>query len=400
MSPYLLTGFVFAGLLHVYVKQEHTAKYLGKKNFRSVVNAALLGVPLPLCSCGVIPTGVSLSKNGATKGAAVSFLISTPQTGADSVMMTYSMLGLPFAIIRPIAALVTGIFGGSLTNLTDKTNYSLVSENNQTTEKEEKSKLYRFFNYAFVEFLQDISKWLLVGLAIAALISVVVPDNLISTYIHYPILNMLIVFLIAGPLYVCATGSVPIAAVLMMKGISPGAALVFLMAGPATNAATLTVLGKTLGRKAFYAYLISITTGAFAFGLIMDYLFPVGFFTVTVKLGGNLHHEMLPYWVGFGSTIILGLLITNGYYQKYFNKNHSHLIQENTMETIKISVSGMTCNHCKATVEKNVGKIEGIQSINADIVKNIVEISGENVDLAKVEEVVNNLGYEYKGKAK
>ena len=396
MSPYLLLGFIFAGILHVYIKKEKTVKYLGKKNFRSVINAALIGIPLPLCSCGVIPTGVSFSKNGATKGASVSFLISTPQTGIDSILVTYSMLGLPFAIVRPIVAFFTGILGGGLTNKVDRTEYSektpeLIDENQSQT------KFKRFLNYAFVEFLQDISKWLLIGLALAALISVLIPDDFFTTYINSPILNMLIVLAASIPLYVCATGSVPIAAVLLMKGLSPGAALVFLMAGPATNMATMTVIGNSLGKKTLITYLASIIGGAVFFGLIIDYLFPPEFFTSFLITGDHTGSHILPHWYMISSSIILGLLIINGYIQKYFIKSKSIKPETDIMKTIKVKVTGMNCNHCKTSVETNLQKLENIETINADVANEEVEIIGEDVDLKKVEETVNGLGFEYKG---
>ncbi len=391
MSPYLLLGFLFAGILHVYIKKEKTVKYLGKKNFRSVINAALIGIPLPLCSCGVIPTGVSFSKNGATKGASVSFLISTPQTGIDSVLVTYSMLGLPFAIVRPIIAFFTGILGGGLTNKFDKTEYSEktneLNENNQN-----QAKFKRFLNYAFVEFLQDISKWLIIGLAMATLISVLLPDDFFTTYINSPIINMLIVLAASIPLYVCATGSVPIAAVLLMKGLSPGAALVFLMAGPATNIATMTVIGNSLGKKTLITYLTSIIGGAIFFGLIIDYLFPSDFFTSFIISTSHEGSHILPHWFMLTSTIALGLLIINGYIQKYFIKP-----KDNNMNAIKIKVSGMNCNHCKTSIEVNLKKLDGLDIINADISKEEVHLIGENINLKKVEETVNGLGFEYGG---
>jgi copper chaperone CopZ len=205
------------------------------------------------------------------------------------------------------------------------------------------------------------------------------------------------VLAVAVPLYVCATGSVPIAMVLMMKGLSPGAALVFLMAGPATNAATITVLGKSLGKKTLFAYLASITIGALAFGLMIDYLFPANFFTGAMNHNHNHEHQMLPEWFGLSATIILAALIIHGYFRKYFYKPTQTQEKNTDMEKIKINVTGMNCNHCQTNVEKNVGKIEGIKTINADYTRNLVEISGDNIDMKKVEETVKSLGYEYKG---
>ncbi len=399
MAPYLLLGFVFAGILHVYIKKEKITKYLGGKNLKSVFNAALLGVPLPLCSCGVIPAGVSFAKNGASKGAAVSFLISTPQTGADSVLATYSLLGWPFALARPIVALITGVFGGLLTNAQEKNNPEPPIEDKKEEENAETgSKFSRFLNYAFVEFLQDISKWLLIGLALAALLSATLPNDFFSSYIDSPILSMFIVLAASVPLYVCATGSVPIAAVLMLKGLSPGAALVFLMAGPATNMATITVIGKSLGKKALFAYLASIIGGALLFGFIIDAFFPADFFTSVISQEHSHNHGAMA-WLKAISVILLAGLIINGYIQKIRTqkKSNTNIIKIEGMKNIKITVKGMTCNHCKASVEKNLTKLDGIDQILATPGSNSVEISGENINLKKVEKMVNDLGYEYVG---
>jgi uncharacterized membrane protein YraQ (UPF0718 family)/copper chaperone CopZ len=394
MSPYLLLGFIFAGILHVYINKEKTIKYLGKKNLRSVVNASLIGIPLPLCSCGVIPTGISFSKNGATKGASVSFLISTPQTGIDSILVTYSMLGLPFALVRPIVAFFSGIFGGAVTNATDESDYSHIQPEFRD-EKKFNSKFRNFFHYAFVEFLQDISKWLIIGLVLAAVIAVILPENFFTTYINSPLLNMLIVLAASIPLYVCATGSVPIAAVLMMKGLSPGAALVFLMAGPATNAATMTVIGNSLGRKTLFMYLSSIIGSAIFFGLLIDYLFPSGFFMSSMITEGHTHTQILPESVKYISSILLGLLIIHAFIRKRFPGNAIQI--NDTMKNITIKVGGMNCNHCKTSVEMNLKLIENIESIQANIQAESVQISGDNIDLKKVEETLNKLGFEYQG---
>lgn len=395
MAPYLLLGFLFAGLLHVFIKQHRIVQYMGKSNFKASLNSALIGVPLPLCSCGVIPTGVSLYKNGASKGSSVSFLVSTPQTGVDSVLVTWSMLGLPFALIRPVIALVTGVFGGAITNVFTK-NDKKPSTASETYQAEKKSKLKRMLKYAFVDFLQDISQWLIIGLLLAALMAVVIPDGFFTQYLDSPVLSMLIVLAASVPLYVCATGSVPIAAVLLMKGLSPGAALVFLMAGPATNAATMTVIGNAMGRKALLSYLASIVGGAVLFGLMIDYLFPSGFFITSAIAGGHGHeHEILPGWLKISSTVILVILMINAYLRKYFFKS-SNTISVNTKT---INVSGMTCNHCKKTVETNLMKMPGVKFAQADIKNDIVEIDGDEIDFKEIKSLLSDLGYEYKGES-
>lgn len=430
MAPYLLLGFIIAGLLHVYVKKETITQYLGGKNLKSVLYASLLGIPLPLCSCGVIPTGISFHSNGASKGASVSFLISTPQTGVDSILVTYSLLGLPLAILRPIIALVSGIAGGVLTNWLEYKSaksqpeivpnpaqaaspfaggFTLNVEALETSKQEtcndencgchdvdeSKNKISQFFKYAFIDFMQDIALWLIIGLGIAAAISVILPKDFFELYIGNNFLSMLIVLAASIPLYVCATGSVPIAAMLLMKGLSPGAAIAFLMAGPATNAATMTVIGKSLGKRTLFAYLASIIGGAIFFGTLIDLIFPETF--LLPDLMEHAHeHEVLPRWLHIGSSVILGILAINALLLKYgIYRFPSKKIK--TMDSIKISVHGMTCNHCKNSVETNLSKLPNISSVSVDLASQTATIEG-SPNLNEVEKKLNELGYEYKGK--
>lgn len=393
MSPYLLLGFALAGVLHVYFPKHKVAKYLGRKNLTSVINAAILGIPLPLCSCGVIPTGISFNKNGATKGATVSFLISTPQTGVDSILVTYSLLGLPFALIRPIAAFVTGIVGGALTNATDDTKEDLFE--NVPEPKVSKNRFKSALHYAFVEFLQDIAQWLLVGLAIAAFIAVIIPDGFIENNLGNPFINMLIVLVASIPMYVCATGSVPIAAVLMMKGLSPGAAFVFLMAGPATNAATMTVIKQAMGTKALISYLASIIGGALVMGLIINELPAQWFVLPGMSTEGHNHEEMTLGWFEWASAATLLVLILNGYRIKYIPKS---LNLENMNENEKIfAVNGMTCNHCKSSVETNLSKLENIDFVEVDLANKAVHVKGNQINNSTIEDTLQNLGFDYQG---
>ncbi len=351
---------------------------------------------------------ISFYKNGASKGSSVSFLISTPQTGVDSIMVTYSLLGLPFAIIRPIVALVTGFFGGFITNLTDKKNTgdAPVNKSNVTNNNGRGNAFVRMFNYAFVEFLQDIAKWLIIGLLIAALIAVFVPDDFFASYLKSNFLGMLIILVASIPVYVCATSSVPIAAVLILKGLSPGAALVFLMAGPATNAATMTVIGKVMGRKTLITYLATIILGALTFGLIIDYLLPQGLFTRGIVAAYSGHaHGLLPEWLKVASGITLVALIINSYLQKYLRRKKSEnsvTLGENlkysvNMNEIKVIVKGMTCNHCKMNVENSIKKLSGIESVMADVDRKEVTLRGDNISMDEIKSAVEGIGYEFAG---
>lgn len=402
MAPYLILGFFFAGLLHLLFPKKRVRKYMGQNSFKSIFNASLFGVPLPLCSCGVIPTGISFYKHGASKASTVSFLISTPQTGIDSIFVTYSLLGLPMAIIRPIVAFTTGLFGGMVTKKIDPEKTESISDNAAIDDELPSGffpKVKEMFRYSFLEFLQDISNWLVVGLLIAALISVIVPDDFFADKIPNDFLGMLAILIVSIPVYICATASVPVAAVLMLKGLSPGAALVLLMAGPATNAATITMIGKVLGRKSLIGYMGAIITGALLAGIVIDYILPGSWFVISEHFSHMGHeHEMLPLWLKTTSGIILTLMIINGYLQKYLksrkmstNEIASDSFSESDIKTIK--VGGMTCNHCKANVENSVKSAEGVENVEVDLTTGKVNITGTSIDLEKIKSGIESIGY-------
>jgi len=246
--------------------------------------------------------------------------------------------------------------------------------------------------YAFIDFLQDISKWLIIGLLIATAISVIVPDDFFTSYLGNDYLQMFVVLLASIPLYVCATASVPIAAVLMLKGVSAGAILVFLMAGPATNAATISIITKVLGKKTLFYYLFSIITGALIFGFIVNFFFPNDFlFKEALDLYGGHEHHLLPQWVKTASGITLILLIANGYIQKLISRKKQLIKTQNTNHTnqskmsyLTIKIEGMTCNHCKTTVESHLGSLSGINEVNVDLTASTASLKGESIDLDKV----------------
>lgn len=341
MSPYLLLGFLLAGLMHAFVPGKFYTKYLSKRSFRSVINAALLGIPLPLCSCGVIPTAMSLKKEGASKGAVVSFLVATPQTGVDSIMATYSLMGLPFAIIRPIAALVTAVLGGFITDKADKSANETGShvcdtqENGKccchkheheeeharhchtepTVSHEHKSfidNIKEAFIYAYVDMMEDIGKWLTIGLIVAGLLTVYVPTEYFAVFQGNTFASMLLVLCVAMPMYLCATGSIPIAVALMMKGLTPGAALVMLMAGPACNFASILVIQRNLGTRTMAVYLLSIITGAILFGCMVDWLQFSGHADFIYRLTeSTCSMAHTAGWFKWTCTVLLALMLIN-----------------------------------------------------------------------------------------
>ncbi|MCC7453562.1 MAG: permease, partial [Crocinitomix sp.] len=322
-----------------------------------------------------------------------SFLISTPQTGVDSMLITYSMMNIYWAILRPIAAFVTGIAGGIITD-------KLVKDDSITAQTVEQiepsiapdSIFKRIFRYAFIDLLSDISRQLLLGIVLAVLFMLLIPPNLFTDYLHSPLLNMVIILVISVPLYVCATGSVPIAASFLLVGMSPGAVLVFLMAGPATNAATITVLWRSIGKKATLIYLATIIVGSMAFGIVIDYgIIDTQLFVNVPAL--NQPHVHGTDWVAVLSSILLIALLIFVESKKIFYKP----IKNKPMNNL-YTVEGMTCNHCKSSVEKNVQKLEGVTLVVADPNNNEVLIEGNNLNQAEIESTINELGFVFKGK--
>jgi uncharacterized membrane protein YraQ (UPF0718 family) len=293
MAPYILFGLLFAGILHELVPDSLVTKHLGNESVGSVIKATIFGIPLPVCSCGVIPLATSIKKSGASRGSVLSFLISTPITGIDSILATYGMFGWIFTIYRVLTSMVIAITAGILTNMLDKEviyEQPKSSELFSSTQKDDSCcssesssccdqgtttgfSIGKALKYAFITLLGDIAKPLFWGLIIGALISVAIPKDLSDILIKYSWLSYLIVIIIAVPMYVCATASLPIAAALMLSGVSAGAAFVFLSAGPATNTVTIGVVKKMLGIRSLYIYLGTIVFGSVFFGFGLDYVF-------------------------------------------------------------------------------------------------------------------------------
>ncbi|MFH1395101.1 MAG: SO_0444 family Cu/Zn efflux transporter [Candidatus Omnitrophota bacterium] len=317
MSPYLLFGFIFAGILHVFIDTKSISRHLGHNSFLAVIKASLFGIPLPLCSCSVIPAAMSLRKEGAARGAVLSFLISTPTTGVDSIFATYSLLGGFFTLYRIIASFVTGVLSGVAANLLIKETDAPFEKNNTVckicgTEDIHSHglgyKLKGVFSYAFGDLLKDSGKALLAGILIGGIITYFVPETFINTYLGSGFKAMFVMLLVGIPMYVCATASIPIAAALMIKGMDPGAAFVFLVAGPATNIVTMTVVAKNMGIKALIVYLGSIIVSSIVLGIVLNKIYFYFYKEELFKL--MLHHRILiPAEVRMISSIVLLLLI-------------------------------------------------------------------------------------------
>lgn len=418
MSPYILLGFILAGMLHVFIRPDTMSRHLSGHGWRPVVKAALLGIPLPLCSCGVLPTAVALRRQGASKGASTSFLIATPQTGVDSIAATYALLGLPFAIVRPIAALVGSVAGGMAVDRSDKdgdndmpVTASATACSDGCCQSAAEAEAPRGFinkmcaavKYGLTDMVASVGKWLVIGLVVAAVITVAVPDSLFLSLAEYPRLAMLVMVAVAVPMYVCATGSIPIAMSLMLKGLTPGVGFVLLMAGPAANFASVMVLSKSLGRRATAVYVLSVVVTAILFGLLIDYLLPAQWFAIGGAADTIAHcHVEWPWFPTLCSALLVALLlrafVAGAAERRRFRKESNNTSTTDTTMQKVYKVNGMACAHCKATVEKAVGAVAGVSSVAVDLPTGRVAVDGA-YDPKAVAEAVTNAGFDFLGEA-
>lgn len=311
MSPYLLLGFFVAGLLGAFVPVSFIQNHLGKRGLWQIVKASLLGVPIPLCSCSVIPVATSLRRHGATQGATVSFLTSTPQTGVDSIAATWGLLGPVFALFRTLVAFITGVIcGAAVEAFTPSAEQSEAGCNDEHCpachQGSKTNKWKQVFTYGFGVLPRDIGRALLLGILLSGLLGALVPEDFFTRYIRSEWLSMLAVLTLGIPLYVCSTGSIPIALAMIGMGLSPGAALVFLITGPATNAATITTVLQTMGRRVMTIYLLTLTGCSLAAGWLLNRILPAQVITEHV----HQHAAGTGWFEQVCALILSGLLLS------------------------------------------------------------------------------------------
>ncbi len=315
MAPYLILGMGVAGLMSAFLNQTVVARMVGNYSLGAAVKAALLGVPLPLCSCGVLPAALYLRDAGASKPAVQAFLISTPQTGFDSLIATYGILGPVMAVYRALASFLLGLFGGLASRITGGKQEE--SRTCSVPEAEEKPPLRRrlasALRYGFLDFTEDIGVQFIIGLLAAGAITLLVPDQFFTeTGLGGGLVGMLLMIAVGIPLYMCSTSSIPVAAALMASGVSPGAAFVLLAAGPATNLATMTVLARQLGVRETVIYVLTLSLGSVFLGLLLDWMITAFGLEqgVWIAAGGSTDHSLLASWLTVPSAVLLaGLLI-------------------------------------------------------------------------------------------
>ena len=318
-SPWLILGLVIAGLMKTWLPSQLLSKHLGSGKL-AIIKAAVFGAPLPLCSCGVIPVATELRRSGASAPATSSFLVATPETGVDSISVSYALLGPLFAIYRPIAAITSAIATGFLvaTASDDQVKKDKVVSccANQAEKEPEKTsccsksiqapnateKTVQGLKYAFSQLIDDLVKWLLIGLLFATIVRTFVPESFLTSY-GSGVWAMLMMIAISIPMYICATASTPVAAGFILAGVSPGTALVFMMTGPATNISTLGVIKNEMGKPVLIRYLLGISICAIVFGSLLDW--GIEYFSIDISQQMAHSHEVVPVWLGYASALLL-----------------------------------------------------------------------------------------------
>ncbi|MEQ8982032.1 MAG: copper ion binding protein [Deltaproteobacteria bacterium] len=354
LAPFLLLGAVVAGVLHILLPKDFVRRHLGGRG--GVLKAVALGVPLPLCSCGVIPAGLGLKKDGASDASTVGFLISTPQTGVDSILVSASFLGLPFALFKVVSAAVTGIVGGWVTGFASDGTTQLPAPA-MTSAGARRNKLRDFVDHTLM-ILGSIWGWVIFGILASAAIEVFVPHDFLAGFAESgSILPMIAALVISLPLYVCATASVPIAAALVEAGLPAGAALVFLMAGPATNVATIGAIYRTLGKKPLAIYLATIVLGSIGFGFMFDFVLPLDAVTAP-------HDHTTFEWWRVASMVALVALLA---YFAVRDLRAKLRKQPEPAGAIEVAVEGMTCNGCVNTLERKLRETAGVESAHVSL---------------------------------
>jgi uncharacterized membrane protein YraQ (UPF0718 family)/copper chaperone CopZ len=391
LSPALLAGLLLAGILRVFFPERLIRAHMSQPNLRSTLKAALIGVPMPLCSCGVIPTAMGLRNQGASKGATTSFMISTPQTGVDSILVVGSFLGWPFAAFKVMAAFVTGVIGGALVNRFTPHTEAAVDDTAQGEHwQSSDSRLVAALRYALFDILAAIDLWLMVGILLAAAITAAVPpDYLQGLSWTQGLGGMLLVLAIALPLYVCTTSSVPIAASLIAAGMPVGSALVFLMAGPATNIATIGAVYRTLGLRVLSIYLATVIVSSIAFGMTFNFLLA----DTAADVMAHDHHDRA--WWEVGSALLLIGLMLFLLLRRLRNRLFSQggIDADAKAPAVTLQVEGMTCQHCVANVRRAIESQGEFDMVRVDQVSGVVQVIGPKLQRDQLAKAVNDAGY-------
>jgi len=399
LAPSLFLGLALAGLLNEFLPKGLIRRHLSGRGPKAVMNAVLVGAPMPLCSCGVVPTAIGLRRQGASDAATTGFLISTPQTGVDSILVSATFLGWPFALFKVVAAVVTGLLGGVLVGLGRAPKEADVDADvdvgaTSATRKPMIRKVIDGLHYAIFDLLASIDLYLLVGILAAALISTLIPTGSLGSIAWTQgIGGMGLALLISLPLYVCTTASVPIATSLIAAGMPLGTALVFLMAGPATNVATIGAVYRGLGRRVLLIYVGVVAVMSVLFGLTFDWILAAGSDPVHVH-----HHAeggLLGVVAGAGLLGFIALLVARRGASWLRRRSHGAVAAD-----LEYSVQGMTCRSCAAKVEGAVRSVDGVQGVDVFVDRGLLRVAGRRDADAAIRRAVQDAGYDIDGATK
>ena len=394
-APSLLLGSAIAGAMHAFLPEGFLQRKLSGR--WGVLKAVGFGVPLPLCSCGVIPVGLGLKKQGAGDGPAVGFLISTPQTGVDSILVTASLLGWPLALFKVVVALITGLAGGWLTEWVSPkpvvTGMSLpvLEPTDNTPLPSRRSRLRHAYNHA-EELIQSIWHWLVIGIVISAALSVWIPPDAFTGLARYGTLAAMGVALgVSLPLYVCATASAPIAAALVASGLPLGAVLVFLMAGPATNAATIGAVYRGLGLRPLLIYLTTIIAGSVIGGLLFEQWFSTDLPTPLTHADAHSHGTA---WWAIASAIVLIAWVARFAWTD-LRRAITHFTTSDiagSPPSTTLLVTGLTCQNCVNRLEGSLMADDAIRLAKVDLDTGEVTIWGD-ASAERLQEIITAAGF-------
>lgn len=385
LAPWLLAGTVVASALHVLLPADFVRRQIGGGGVGDVVRAVLLGVPLPLCSCGVIPAARALKQDGASDGASVGFLVATPQTGVDSILVSASFLGWPFALFKVVAATVTGLIGGGLTEAWGSQDAEDMEP--QGTEHVRQTGWREAWSYAIDELLYPIWGWLVFGVVVSAMITTWVPAGELAGWTGGGVFALLLVLAVSVPLYVCATSSVPIAAALVNAGLPGGAALVFLMAGPATNVATLGAVYRTFGSRTVGIYLGTVIVGSVGFGLAFDQVWGL---EVYRSIEAHEHGSPVATLASVALVALLVLFAVRDLRYRWGGWLRPSSPEE---QVSKLMVGGMTCGGCVQKLTSGLMSVDGVTHIQVDLPTGGVEVRGQGLDDDRLWEAISGAGF-------
>ncbi|RMD74745.1 MAG: hypothetical protein D6820_16105 [Lentisphaerae bacterium] len=401
LSPWLIFGFLLAGGLKWLVPDAFVYRHLGGTGPLAVFKAVILGVPLPLCSCGVIPAAMGLYRQGASRSATLAFLISTPQTGVDSIMVSAGFFGWPFALFKVLVASVTGVVGGMCGYLFEKREVREQRSEGSEAAVVQRPAFRDIVTFVWSELFMGVWFWLMVGVLVSALISTLLPANAFKhTVLGSEWVGMLVMLLISLPLYICAVGSVPLAAALVHAGLPPGAALVMLLAGPASNFATMGAIYKVLGRRMLVIYLSVLVVGSLVGGALFNRmakdLFPAG--------GVLSISHTLPHWLHGASAVVfclaLGFALLTALRRRFRRTAPPaccrHEAPEQAGHSISLKVEGIRCSGCARKIEQNLRQLAHVRAVAVDVSSGVVKVSSEDgveLDVESIRKVLRELGY-------